>query len=271
MKDLLTAGARKAFSRQVWSLCWRLTVGDFKQRYTGSLLGLAWTVVQPLSQILIYSFLFSQILRVRFAGHSDIPHFAAFVLAGFVPFQHLTDAMSRSVYCVRDNVMLARMGPGFPMKVLPLYHNLAALLQSLVWIALLVILAMVLGMPPRPSLLWLPMVLLPLAAFTMGLSMLVATVNVYYRDTPHFLGLLLQFWMFGTPVFYPASIIPPGLKWLVTVNPMAHFAQMSRDILLRGLAPGGWQLLSVWVVGLVTLALGYLVYDRYQGDFVDQY
>src|SRR5262245_12435751 len=205
---------------------------DFQGRYAGSVLGFAWSLVQPLWQILLFTFVFSTVLKVSPAG-TRTGHFAIFLFGGLLPWTALHEGVLRASTAVTDNASLVKK-LRFPSEVLVLAVVLAALLHQAIAAAIFVV---VLAAVRELSWSGLPLLLvaLPLqVGLTLGLGLLVAAVHVFFRDTAQALGLVFNVWFYLTPIVYPLALVPERFRAWVELNPLTALVGLYRRAFFGG-------------------------------------
>ena len=209
---------------------------DFKTRYAPTALGLGWAVLQPLIFILLYTFVFSFILKVKFSTEDNTSDFVLYLVCGFLPFMAFSEGIQRGSTSLTENrSLLAKVI--FPAEVLPTVGVFSAAVTEIIGMLLLVILAGIFGVRPSFWLLFLPFLILLRIAITLGFAWLVSVLNVFITDIGQFLGLLLTAWMFLTPIFYSANLVPPDFQWLLVVNPIYQLIAAYRAIVLHTQSP----------------------------------
>lgn len=243
-----------------------LVARDLRGRYAGSALGLFWSVVNPLAQLAIYTFVFSTVLSVRF-GTGDVP-FVLYLAAALFPWLAFQESVLRSATCLVDNSVLVKRVV-FPIEVLPVQIAVTALVHQLIALGLLLCLMVGLGVPPRASLLALPLIVVIQLLLTIGIGWTVAALHVYFRDTAQLLGVLFPMWFYLTPIIYPTQLVPAGLRPLLALNPLSALVEAYRDVLLHGVVPAGPRELWLVAMSLGTLVLGAVVFTRARRDFAD--
>jgi len=241
---------------------------DVQAKYVGTTGGLAWAVAHPLILLLVYTFIFSVILRVRFGTEGSVTAFALYLYCGLLPWHAFADAAGRSTSCLVVNRNLIKNNR-FPAKVLPATTVLTELVSEAIGLVFLIAAAGFLGHPPGWSLLLLPVLVAVQVAFTLGISLALATVNVYFRDVEQFVRVGLMVWMFLTPIFYPQERIPENLRFLLAWNPMARLVGMYRAVVLEGRPFALSDLLLFSGAAAVSLACGYALFTRNHPKFAD--
>ena len=206
-------------------------VREVKGRFAGSMAGTVWTLINPLSLIIVYFFVFSMVLRIQVtAEETGTNSFAIFFLAGLFPWLQFTDGLTRSVGCLVDNANLISKVV-FPVELLPTGAIVSAFIINGIGLLGLVGYLIILGYLHLTMLLVL--IILPLQLlFTWGMAFFVATACVFIRDVRELLGILLMVWFFATPIIYPYSMIPDSFRMFMDLNPMSLFVSIYRQALL---------------------------------------
>ena len=245
-----------------------LTASQIIQRYRGSLLGLFWTLVQPLLMLGIYSFVFGTIFRPRWMQAGGESSFALVLFCGLTAYGFFAESLSRSVSLITGNPNYVKKII-FPLEVLAVTSVLAALAQSLAGFSILLLAQLWLqGYVPWTA--WLmPLALLPLLLITLAFSWFFAALSVYFRDVENLMGLMLSGLMFLSPVFYSLQAVPEKVRPLFYLNPLTWAVEDLRRVLLwgQGLDWPVWclQLLIAWLM----LGLAYAWFKRLQPGFAD--
>ncbi|HEV8582649.1 MAG TPA: ABC transporter permease [Thermoanaerobaculia bacterium] len=241
---------------------------DFQGRYAGSLLGFVWSFVQPLWMLLLFTFVFSTVMKISLTG-ARTGHFAVFLFCGLLPWMALQEGVLRASTAITDNASLVKK-LRFPAEVLVLAVVLAALLHEA--IAAVIFLGVLAALR---ELTWggLPLLLLAIPlqiALTLGLGLLLSSLHVFFRDTAQVLGLVFSGWFYLTPIVYPLSLVPERFRGWIELNPLAALVELYRQAFLGrelALVPGiGVLALSA----VVLLCAGFLLFGRLKTAFVDE-
>ncbi len=263
--------------RELWEyreLVRNLVERDLKARYKSSFLGIAWSWLNPLLMMIVYSILFT-----IFLNNDQIGDYPIFLLSGLLPWNFFNDAIMQGTGSVVGSAHLIKK-VYFPRAVLPVSVVLANLVNFLLALPVFFLLALIVGRPPTLWALLLPLPILLQLAFSIGLTLFLSTLNVFYRDTQIILGVVMLAWFFLTPVFYPIDTVPHqavvlGMTvdprmWLLRLNPMASIVTTYRELLYWGV-PSGWDfLLRTAVTSLAMLVFGYLVFQRFSRRFGEE-
>jgi lipopolysaccharide transport system permease protein len=250
-----------------------LVARDLKVRYKNSVLGILWSLLNPLLMMTILTVVYTVMMP------SNIPDFPVFLLCGLLPWNFFSASMTAATGSIVDNAHLVKK-VYFPREVLPISVVLSNLVNFL--IALIVLFAMIAVFKVRLTA-WvflLPLIIFIQMMFTAGMALFLSTLNVFYRDTKIIVEVSMMAWFFVTPVFYPIDKLPPNYvlwgvnvdvqRWLRIVNPMASLVAAYRDVLFWGRMVGPDFLLRTFVTALVVLVGGYLVFVRYSRVFGEE-
>ena len=246
-----------------WELTTNLIARDLKTKYRGSVLGVFWSLLNPLLLMLVYTVVFSKIARL------PIPRYPVFLLAGLVPWNAFALSLASATTSVVDNAGIVRK-VYFPLEILPISAVLSATVNFLISLTLLAALAIIFGVHLGLSLLLLPVLIVLQIAFTIGLGSLLAAFDVFFRDVQYFLSVLLIVWFFGTPVVYSLDMVPAGLRPYFELNPMAWLISCYQSLWYYGRMPDWASLGAFTGVALVMLALGWLGYGRLKRRFAEE-
>lgn len=245
---------------------------DLEARYKGSVLGNLWPLLTQLSQLLIYTFVFSIVLKVKL-NIEGLPEnnltFGLWLFAGLVPWIAFTNGFTQAASSVVGQTNLVKKVV-FPLGLLPLVPVLSAFIESTLGLMALIFLLAISSQTLHSTLWLLPLVWITQLMLTGGLAYWVAGFTVFLRDIPQTVGVILNLWFYLTPICYPAERIPEALRGLVFwFNPVAAIAEMYRDIVLEGNIAhwGQWGVASV--VSFVIFYTGIWSYRRLRPAFAD--
>lgn len=246
---------------------------DLEAKYKGSVLGNLWPIVNQLSQLLIYTYVFSIILKVKLSL-KGLPTdnslvFGLWLFAGLVPWSAFTTGFMQASTSVLNQVNLVKKVV-FPLTLLPLVPILSTFIESSFGLIALIILVAFSSKTIHLTLVLLPLIWLPQLLFTCGLGYLAASLTVFLRDIPQTLSVILNLWFYLTPIVYPLSVIPENFRlWIFWLNPLAAIAEIYRDLILTGEVThwSEWGFLAI--VSLLTFMLGFTVYRKLRPAFAD--
>ncbi|MBS2000630.1 MAG: ABC transporter permease [Candidatus Obscuribacterales bacterium] len=241
---------------------------DFIGRYKGSLLGAFWPLINPIGHLILYTFLFSVVLKVKFGASDSTGNFALYLMAGLLPWSCLAESLSRSTTVILESPNLVKRVV-FPLQILPVVLVISSLMSELVAFSILFVASVFALHTVHPTILFLPLIMVSQILFAGGLSCLLASLGVYIRDIRHIMALGLSAWMYATPIVYPATALPENLQFLIWINPMAGIVTDYRRVLLEGLAPNWPVYASYTAVAVIVWALGYGFFQKTKKSFAD--
>lgn len=240
-----------------------LIARDIKLRYRGSLLGIAWTLLNPLAELLVLLFVFGSVFRV------NIPNFGAYLFTGLLVYGWFQNSLNLATGAIVGNRELVRR-PGVPSAILPIVTVASNLVHFVLSLPVLFALLMLTGVHITSAVLALPVLIAIEFVFIAGLSYPVATIHVWFRDTQHVLRVALQLLFYLTPIFYEASSVPAALQPVYRLNPMAPMVDAYREVLIAGRWPAPATLLSLTIIAFGVLLAGMVVFRRASHRFADE-
>lgn len=253
--------------RGLWhyrDLFYTLSVHRIKVRYKQSMLGLAWAILQPLSLMLIYTVIFSVIAKVPSEG---VPY-SVFAYAALLPWTYFSSALTNATSGLVNHTALVTK-VYFAREILPLTYVSAALFDFAVASTFLIALFFYYGV----SLTWYALYAIPimvlLTMLVTAISLIFSVVQVRFRDVGVAMPLLLQLWMFASPVVYPLSAVPQRFRGLYALNPMVGVIENFRRVMLQGIAPDFYSLGISALVAVVLLPAAYLYFKRVDATMAD--
>jgi lipopolysaccharide transport system permease protein len=242
---------------------------EFQSKYRNSLLGSAWTVINPLAMIVVYTVIFSQVMRAKLPDVDSVYGYSIYLCAGVITWGLFAEIITRSQSMFLDNAnMLKKLS--FPRITLPLIVVLNAVLNFAIILSLFLLFLLLSGAwPGWASLALIPVLLIQIILAT-GLGMVLGVLNVFFRDVAQFFGIFLQFWFWLTPIVYPANILPSSVKPWMVLNPMYPLISSYQGIFVQGLWPDWTDLLGPLALGLLLCVAGLKLFQSHSGDMVDE-
>lgn len=233
---------------------------DITARYKRSVLGIAWTMLNPLGMMIILSFVFTQVFRSRVEGYP------AYVLSGIISWTFFSQTSSsvinalvwggdllRRIYIPRSTFAISAIGTGIVNLILSLVP--------------LIVVNLLIGIPLHATLLLTPLVMVMLAMFSMGVGLLISTIGIYFADVVEMYHIILTAWFYATPIMYPLSILNENTLRIVKLNPMLHLVGLFRDLVFHGVVPP----IETWLLCLALsggmLMIGWLIFTGKSDEF----
>jgi len=261
----------------IWSSFWQnrqlviqLTRREVAARYRGSIFGLAWSFLNPLLMLAVYTFVFSVVFKARWGTdpNESRAQFALVLFVGMIVFNLFAEMLNRAPGLVVANVNYVKRIV-FPLEILPLVALGSAMFHSLVSVGVLLLAQLILNHSLPWTIVLLPVVLLPVVLFSLGVSWFLAALGVYVRDISQFTGVLTTVLMFFSAVFYPLSALPQVYQRFLILNPLVLIISESRQILIYGLLPNWTALGVVLLFGLLTAFFGFWWFQKSRNGFAD--
>lgn len=240
-----------------------LVVRDMKVKYKRSLLGMAWSLLNPLLQLGVFYFLFQVVLSL------NVPRYSVYMLSGLLVWNWFQTSITQAATTITGNRDLLRLH-GFPSAVLPVVAVTTNMIHFMIAIPVLAVFLFLGGSSLGASLLAVPVVIAVQYLLTLGIAYLVATVNVMFRDTQHLLELLLRMYMFLNPIFYTIEHVPAEYQGIYRLNPMVPLLEAYRAVLMKDAPPDWMGLAGVALLGGVFLVIGRLIFHHFSARFVDE-
>jgi lipopolysaccharide transport system permease protein len=258
----LLASLRKL--AQYKDLVWTLSVHRVKVRYKQSVLGVLWAILQPLSVMLIFTFVFSLIARMPSEGAP----YAIFAYSALLPWTYFAGGVSNATTSLTNHSQFVTK-VYFPREILPITYIAAALFDFAVASTLLGALLIYYRVPLTINALYAVPIILVLTCFSLAISFVFSATQVRIRDIGVAVPLLLQVWLFATPVIYPLSAVPQRVRTFYELNPMVGVIENFRQVMLKGAAPDIDSLLRSAAVSLILLIVSYLYFKRIEATMAD--
>lgn len=239
-------------------------------RYKGSVLGLTWSLFNPILMLTIYTFVFSVVFKSRWGtGNSDSKsEFALILFAGMIVFNLFSEAINRAPGLILSNVNYVKKVV-FPLDVLPIISFGAALFHAFISLIVLLFAFLLFNGYIFWTVLLMPIIILPLTFLILGVSWFLASFGVFVRDTGQTVSVLTTLMIFLSPVFYPITAVPESFRLFILLNPVSFIIEQARSVLIFGLLPDWPGLLCYLVVAIVVMQLGFAWFQKTRKGFAD--
>ncbi len=242
---------------------------EFQSKYRNSMLGAAWMVIQPLAMIIVYTVIFSQVMRAKLPGMDSMFSYSIYLCAGIINWGLFSEIVSRCQNVFIENANLLKK-LRFPRICLPVIVVGTATLNYSIILSLFILFLVLSGNFPGLVFISIFPLLVVQVGFSVGLGVTLGVLNVFFRDVGQLFGVVLQFWFWFTPIVYPLAIIPESLRPLMLFNPMAGLVGAYQDVFVNRSWPD-WQ--SLWFVALLSALLcfiGIKLFRKRVGEMVDE-
>lgn len=249
-----------AYREMIFSLVKR----DLKGRYKGSALGFLWTFLNPLFQLVVYTMVFSTIMR------SGIEDYYLFLFVALIPWIFFSTSLTGGAGCILSQQDMVKK-IYFPREVLPISFVTSQFVNMLLSFIVIFVVLIVSRYTLNPiAIFCLPVIMAVEYLLALGFAMVMSAVTVYVRDAEYVIGIVAMAWQFLTPVMYSIDQVPEKIRWIFAFNPMTYIITAYRDILYFGQMPKLETLFSAVVIGAVLLAVGWTTFHYLQKHFVEE-
>ncbi|MGA9566856.1 MAG: ABC transporter permease [Candidatus Korobacteraceae bacterium] len=242
-------------------LIWALALKELNVRYKRSVLGFLWALLNPALMMFVLTFVFATIFQ------SSIRHYAIFLLSVLLPWTFFSQSMGYATEAIVGNGELIKK-VAVPKLVFPVAAVVSNVINLLLSLIPLVIIVPLMHHPFYWTWIYLPVPMLALVIFTLGVTFFFATANVYYRDFSHIVQVLLSAWFYLTPIIYSLDIIPANRQWLFKLNPMLYVINGFRLAVYYGMLPKWPSILASFVCAFGALFIGFGIFRKHQDQFV---
>lgn len=249
-----------AFSRYKY-LIKQLVARDFKTKYKRSVLGILWSFLNPLLMMTVQYIVFSTLFK------SSVPNFALYLMIGIVCFNFFSECTGMCLNSIVGNASLITK-VYVPKYIYPVSKMLSSGINLMLSFVPLLIVMLITHIGFSKSMILLPIPIMCLAAFSLGIGMILATMMVFFRDTQFLWGVLSMIWMYVTPIIYPESILPQKYLFLFKMNPLYHIVRMVRIMFMDGISPEPKAYIISIILSFGTLITGAVIFKKNQDKFV---
>lgn len=242
---------------------------EFQAKYRNSLLGASWNILNPLAMILIYTVIFSQVMRTRLPGANSTFAYSIYLCAGLLTWGLFAEIVGKAQNVFLENANLLKK-MSFPRLCLPVTVLGNALLNFSIIFGLFTFFLLITGNFPGFTYFAIIPVLLVLVIFGIGLGITIGVLNVFFRDVGQFFGIFLQFWFWLTPIVYPPNVIPERFRPLLELNPMSGILAACQGIFVDHKIPEWDTLMPALACGVVLCMIGMRLFRKHAGEMVDE-
>ena len=250
---------------QYRDLLYTLSVHRIKVRYKQSVLGGLWAILQPVSLMLMFTFIFSFVARIPSEGAP----YAIFAYTALLPWNYFSSSVSNATGSLVSHAQFVTK-VYFPREILPATYVIASLFDFVIASTVLVGLMIYYRVPLTIYALYVVPIVLILTCFALAISLFLSATQVRFRDIGVAVPLLLQLWLFATPVIYPLSSVPLRFRTIYSLNPMVGVIESFRQVVLRGSPPDYWSLMVTAIVSVVLLFLSYIYFKHLETTMADR-
>lgn len=236
---------------------------EVRSKYKNSFLGVLWSFLNPLLQIIVYAIIFSLILK------NKQDNYAIFLCAGLIPWTYFSISINKSAFTIIENGNIIKK-VYFPREIIPISVVTAETINFL--ISTLIILGFVIfgGIGISKYILYYPLVLIAQYLVILAISFIISSICVYFRDLQHFIGIILQLLFYATPIVYSQNSIPPEYQWILKYNPMTYIVNAYRNIFYYKTAIDLKSIILLIIIAIGGCVCGYWIFSKLQKGFAEQ-
>ena len=236
---------------------------EIRGKYKGSFLGILWSFMNPLLMTLVYAIVFPFLLR------GSQPHYTTFIVIAILPWNWFTSTISQGTSTILGNGGIIKK-VYFPRDILPISVVSSGLINFLISCLIILIFLLFSGIGYSPYILLVPFIIIIQYVLQLGIILITSAVNVYIRDVEYIINFFVSMLFYATPVIYSIDMFPSKIQWILRLNPMATLIESYRDIFFYQQAPNFLLLGIVFVVSLVLLAIGVVVFKKLEKGFAEE-
>lgn len=242
---------------------------DFQAKYQNSLLGIVWAVLSPLALIVVYTVVFSQIMKAKLPGVESSIAYSIYLCAGIIIWGLFSEIVQRMQVCFLENANLLKKLT-FPRMCLPVIVLGNGLVNFTIIFLVFLVFLIITGNFPGLLFFALAAPLFILLIMAIGLGVTLGVLNVFFRDVGQFFGIFLQFWFWLTPIIYPISILPEKIQTIISFNPLVPVISSFQSILVSKESPVWGSLIYPFSLSIVLCFVGLYLFRRHAADMVDE-
>jgi ABC-2 type transport system permease protein len=240
-----------------------LTTYDLRTRYKGSFIGFLWTFLNPLLLLSVYYIVFSTVMKI------NIDYYFLYMFIGLLPWTMFQTSVLVGVNSIVVNSNLIKK-IYFPREVIPISVLLSGVINYLFGFVIILPFLFIIDQNFFRILLWFPFVVITQSFFTLGLVLMLSSLNVFFRDISHVVSIVITAWFYFTPVVYPTNMIPPRFEYIFNLNPMKQYIDIYHDIFYYNTSPSMENMLVCLGGGLTSLLIGWIVFHSMEKKFAEE-
>lgn len=236
---------------------------EIRGKYKGSFLGVLWSFLNPLLMVLVYAIVFPYIMRMQ------QEHYLIYLITGIIPWNFFTTIVTSGCNCVWINGGIIKK-VYFPREILPISVVCAALVNFLISCIIILLFVIFGGVGLSFNILWVIPIAIVQSLFSLGILFVLSAINVYVRDIEYLVAFFMNLLFYATPIIYNPSLIPDRFRWILYLNPMTQFIDAYRNIFYYKTSPNFTSLGIIFLVSIVVLVIGYLIFDKLEKGFAEE-
>ena len=236
---------------------------EVRSKYKNSFLGVVWSFLNPLLQIMVYAIIFSFILK------NKQEHYAIFLCCGIIPWTYFSVSINKSAFTIIENGNIIKK-VYFPREIIPISVVTAETINFLISTIIILGFVIIGGIGISKYILFYPFILISQYLIILTIAFIISSICVYFRDLQHFVGIILQLLFYAAPIVYSQESIPKEYQWILKINPMTYIINSYRDIFYYQKIPEIKVIFIMSLIGFLTGYIGYKIFNKLQKGFAEQ-
>ncbi|MGN0973213.1 MAG: ABC transporter permease [Bacilli bacterium] len=236
---------------------------EIRGKYKGSVLGVLWSFINPLLQVLVYAIVFPYIMRIQ------TDNYLIFLIIGIIPWTFFTTVINQGMITVRINSGIIKK-VYFPREILPISVATSGLVNFLISCIIILLFCIFGGVGISWHLIFLPLIMLIEYIFSLGLVLGLSAINIYIKDTEYIVQFILNMLFYATPILYQSSLFPSKIRWVLEINPLTQMVEAYRDIFLYHQIPGFGNIVYILIISLVVFFIGLCIFRKLEKGFAEE-
>lgn len=236
---------------------------EIRGKYKNSFLGVLWSFLNPLLQVVVYAIVFQMILK------NPQENYAIFICCGLIPWTFFSSAISRAAFTMVENGNILKK-VYFPREILPISIVTSEAVNFLISTIIIIAFVVFGGLGISKYIIFYPIVLVTQYILLIAISLIVSSISVYVRDLQHLIGVVLQLLFYATPIVYATDTIPSNFQWILTINPMTYIINAYRDIFYNQTMIDLKPLLVLMIISVIACVIAYVIFNKLQKGFAEQ-
>jgi ABC-2 type transport system permease protein len=236
---------------------------EIRGKYKGAWLGVLWSYLNPLLMLVVYSLVFSTIMKI------EIPNYTMFLFTALIPWTFFTSTISQGSFSIISNGNILKK-VFFPREIIPISVVTSNCINFLISFVIMFVFIAISGLGFSVYLIFLPLIILIQYILLLGIILITSSITVYFRDLEHIINVLLMLLFYGTPIVYSMEMVPDNMKGLLLLNPMTSIVNVYRDVLFYQRMPDFFYTMIMLVISILILVSGIYIFNRLQRNFAEE-
>lgn len=236
---------------------------EIRGKYKGSFLGVLWSFINPLLQVLVYAIVFPYIMRIQ------TDHYLVYLIIGIIPWNFFITVINQGMITVRMNAGIIKK-VYFPREILPLSVALSGLINFFISSIIIILFCLIGNVGVSWHILFFPIITIIQFFFCLGIVLAFSAINIYIKDTEYLIQFFLNLLFYATPILYQAELFPESVRWILYLNPMTQIVVFYRDVFMYHTLPDFYGFLYLIILTIIILIIGYKIFKKLERGFAEE-